>query len=53
MSPITFTLPETRDGQIWERVLDTSAGDDTPLSLRGGEELDSRRSVAGRPVHAR
>ena len=37
---ITFTLPETRDGQIWERVLDTSAGDDTPLSLRGGEDLD-------------
>ena len=36
---ITFTLPETRDGQIWERVLDTSAEDDTPLSLRGGEEL--------------
>ncbi|MBV8309454.1 MAG: hypothetical protein JO344_03545, partial [Planctomycetaceae bacterium] len=33
------TLPMTRDEQIWERVLDTSAGDDTPLSLRGGEEL--------------
>ncbi|HWT81039.1 MAG TPA: hypothetical protein VN648_19800, partial [Candidatus Methylomirabilis sp.] len=37
---VTFTLPKTRDEQIWERVLDTSAGDDTPLSLRGGEALD-------------
>src|SRR5271166_4704970 len=36
---VTFTLPKTRDEQIWERVLDTSAEDDTPLSLRGGEEL--------------
>ena len=26
---IPFTLPETRQGQVWERVLDTSSGDDT------------------------
>lgn len=37
---IPFTLPETREGQIWERVLDTATGDGTPLTLRGGEALD-------------
>ena len=44
---IPFTLPPTREGQVWERVLDTTGKDDTPVSLRGGEVYEvADRSLA-------
>jgi glycogen operon protein len=45
--PIPFTLPSTREGQVWERVLDTSLSNGDPVALRGGEVFDLRdRSLA-------
>jgi hypothetical protein len=44
---LSFTLPETLEGQIWECVLDTSKGNGDPISMRGGDEFDLRdRSLA-------
>ncbi|MDG3005618.1 glycogen debranching protein GlgX [Paludisphaera mucosa] len=44
---IPFTLPETKEGQVWRRVLETFADDTEPLVAEGGYIYDLRdRSMA-------
>ncbi|WP_165228890.1 glycogen debranching protein GlgX [Aquisphaera insulae] len=38
--PMTFKLPETREGQVWEMVLDTATADRTSRVLNAGEEVE-------------
>jgi glycogen operon protein len=45
--PIPFTLPETREDHIWDRILDTADPRDEPMDFRGGGEYPLRdRSFA-------
>jgi len=45
--PIPFTLPKTRHGQVWERVIDTQSNDPEPLVVNPGEPYELRdRSMA-------
>jgi glycogen operon protein len=37
---ILFTLPATREGELWERLLDTADSRDTPLSCTGGQQYE-------------
>ena len=55
--PIPFTLPPTREGQIWDRILDTADPSEEPRSFEGGQEypLQDRSFVvlaARAPQHA-
>ena len=55
--PIPFTLPSTREGQIWDRILDTADPVEEPLHFEGGQEypLQDRSFVvlaARSPQHA-
>ncbi len=44
---IPFTLPKTRDGQVWERVVDTEVDEPAHMVAEGGEPYDLRdRSMA-------
>lgn len=44
---IPFTLPETKDGQVWRRVIETFADDQEPMIAEGGSVYDLRdRSMA-------
>jgi glycogen operon protein len=38
--PIPFTLPETRTGQPWERLFDTTLPAGEPLECGGGQQYD-------------
>jgi glycogen operon protein len=53
--PIEFMLPTTREGQLWERLLDTANDEGESLTLQGGESYPLKdRSLAilrTRPVH--
>jgi isoamylase len=64
--PIPFALPETREGQVWRRELDTYADDQAPMVAEGGfvydlqarsmavfftrEEADAQAEVSARQV---
>ena len=55
--PIPFTLPSTREGQIWDRILDTADTKEEPRSYEGEQEypLQDRSFVvlaARSPQHA-
>ncbi len=45
--PIPFTLPSTRDGHIWDRILDTADPCEEPRDFEGGRQYPLRdRSFA-------
>jgi len=37
---IPFTLPATREGELWERLLDTADSQNIPLSCTGGQQYE-------------
>jgi glycogen operon protein len=44
---IPFTLPATREGELWERLLDTAEPQGTPLTCAGGQQYQLQgRSMA-------
>jgi glycogen operon protein len=40
--PIPFTLPETKEGQVWERAIDTGHDDPEPVVFEGKSVYDLR-----------
>jgi isoamylase len=45
--PMPFTLPETAEGQQWERLFDTAAPEGEPLQCSGGQQYELQgRSMA-------
>jgi glycogen operon protein len=40
--PIPFTLPETKEGQVWERVIDTCHDEPEPVAFEGKSVYDLR-----------
>ena len=45
--PIPFALPTTREGHVWDRILDTADTREEPMDFRGGQEYPLRdRSFA-------
>jgi glycogen operon protein len=37
---IPFTLPATREGELWERLLDTADPQGLPLTCTGGQQYE-------------
>ena len=47
--PISFTLPATSEGHVWDRILDTADTGEEPQEFQGGQEYPAPGPLVRRP----